>query len=187
MNASEAIRLIALRDVYFTRAGLADEHFYNQRQIFRWYSHYFHTPLHIVETIPQIDVLRAYWEQHFEDLDDDQLEDSVRQAVMTDEDHRHADDLEDMEKVDHFVAKRKEQVAKDAEMKKRVEAMKAGRPMPRSGNRPLRPKEVDLVPNPELPKLINRLPTNISMKFSDEEMDFDPDMDSLGLLKKPKK
>jgi hypothetical protein len=193
MNAAEALRLTALRDVYFARNGLADEHGFNLRRIFRWYSHYFCTPLHVVEALPQIDVVRAYWEQRYEDLDDEQLEDAVRQSAMTESDLRAADAEDDMKEVDLYVAKAVEKRAKAIAEKKQQEQRAKTMEAIRTGRRPppppkLRDRDVELVANPDLDKLGGKLPPNISMTFinDDDEIDLEQDGVGFGLLAKSK-
>jgi hypothetical protein len=190
LNASDAIRLIALRDVYYARVGLADEHDYNLRRIFRWYSHHFHTPLHEVESLPITDVVRAYWEQRYENLDDEFLEDAVRQAAMTDEDLAAADRDDDEKDVDAYHARRKENEAKAGRLRKEIELrqkaaadMMAGRrPPPR---KPKKDRDAELVANPDLVKLGNKMPPNISLTFvnDDEEIDLEQDSMGLGIMK----
>ncbi len=73
MHATDAIRIIALRDVWLRHIEKADDADYNRRKIFRWYSINFNTPLHIVETLPMLDVIRAYWEQNYEGMSEEDL------------------------------------------------------------------------------------------------------------------
>jgi hypothetical protein len=44
---------------------------YSMRYISRWYSEKFHTPLHVVDTLPRHDVLLAYYESVFGEMKDD--------------------------------------------------------------------------------------------------------------------
>ncbi len=46
---------------------------YYLRHIFRWYSARYATPLHLVGEIPTSDVLTAYWEEQFENMDAEEL------------------------------------------------------------------------------------------------------------------
>ena len=61
MNYFRALRLQALRSVL----GAGDPDFndseYQLRCIFRWYSKNFHTPLHVVSTLDEEEVLQAYF------------------------------------------------------------------------------------------------------------------------------
>lgn len=82
MDVYEAIRIKALRDV------VKKDDMAAMRRVFRWYSHEYHTPLHIVEDLPIEHVLLTYWENHYEDLDDSQLEKEVAEAVKTEEEKR---------------------------------------------------------------------------------------------------
>ena len=50
---------------------------YRIRKIMRWYSEKYHTPLHVVDTLPRHDVLVAYFESTYESLRDDPAKESV--------------------------------------------------------------------------------------------------------------
>lgn len=45
---------------------------YYLRHIFRWYSREFHTPLHLVEDLPLVDVLTHFYECQYEELKDEE-------------------------------------------------------------------------------------------------------------------
>ena len=72
-----SLRLIALRNV------LAKEppNDYRIRTIHRWYSTHFHTPLHVVDTLPRHDVLIAYYETVYGEMN----EDPKREGEVNDE------------------------------------------------------------------------------------------------------
>jgi hypothetical protein len=62
-----ALRLVAMRNV------LAKEpsNDYTMRYISRWYSEKYHTPLHVVDSLPRHDVLLAYYETVYSEMRDD--------------------------------------------------------------------------------------------------------------------
>lgn len=62
MTPERAIRTIALRDV------LAGDPAYRRRRVLRWYAREFSCLPHQVEELPWPDVLQAYWENHYERL-----------------------------------------------------------------------------------------------------------------------
>lgn len=78
MALERDLRVCALRDVLL--GGDAE---YQLRVKLRWYARTFHTPLHMVyQKIPIHDVLRAYWEEHYEALrnaDDEQAQSQLAQ------------------------------------------------------------------------------------------------------------
>lgn len=58
----EALQLLALRAV---ESPNWDDFYYS---VCRWYSKTFHTPLHQVRSVPKADVMRAWYEEHYEEL-----------------------------------------------------------------------------------------------------------------------
>ncbi len=99
MHAFDAIRWQALRDVYLTRKekdGADPNYFF--RKIFRWYSKEFSTPLHLVEELPVQDIMQAWYEQTFEDLEDQVLDELVKKSAITEEQQRAIDLREDSDK-----------------------------------------------------------------------------------------
>jgi hypothetical protein len=58
---------------------------YSIRQIFRWYSKTFHTPLHVVQDIPLYDVVQAYYESHYESMEDEALQEEVHKLILSEE------------------------------------------------------------------------------------------------------
>ena len=78
MNLLKAVKVNALRDVLFKdrpdRRDQVDPAYWI-RSTLRWYSKTFSTPLHVVEELPLVDVLRAYYEETFEGMSEDELED----------------------------------------------------------------------------------------------------------------
>jgi hypothetical protein len=64
MDQIRALQIIALKEVLSENQSKD----FQLRSIFRWYSKTFHTPLHVVEGLPEFDVLQAYFEDHYETL-----------------------------------------------------------------------------------------------------------------------
>jgi hypothetical protein len=79
MEFYEAVRLNALHAVHNK-----DDDYY-LRFIFRWYSKTFHTPLHMVDDLPLIDVITAYYEEMYEKMDEDALIQEKYKSSMTPE------------------------------------------------------------------------------------------------------
>lgn len=79
MNLIDIHQLLALKAI-----KLGDES-YSLRVIFRWYSKTFHVPLPEVDDIPLEDVLQAYFESRYEELEEEELERAVHEATMSDE------------------------------------------------------------------------------------------------------
>jgi hypothetical protein len=58
---------------------------YSIRQIFRWYSKTFHTPLHMVQDIPLYDIVQAYYESHYESMEEEDLRAEVQNLLLSEE------------------------------------------------------------------------------------------------------
>jgi hypothetical protein len=183
VHATDAIRIIALRDVWLRHIDKADDADYNRRKIFRFYSSHFNTPLHVVETLPLLDVIRAYWEQNYEAMSEDDLEAVVRQAGMSDEDLKKLDDKDDASELDLDVIAAA--VAAGAYGNLATSgAPAAPKPKPK-GPRKSTLKEAEIAPKIDI-KDLEKLPESISIKFSDDDdPDFDMEGDGLGLLEIP--
>jgi hypothetical protein len=54
----------------------------SMRRIFRWYSKSFATPLHLIESLPLEDVLQAYFEDHFGNLEEPILEQEIAEMSL---------------------------------------------------------------------------------------------------------
>ncbi len=183
MHATEAIRIIALRDVWLRHINKADDPDYNRRKIFMYYSVHFNTPLHVVESLPLLDVLRAYWEHSYGALSEDDLEAAVRQAALTDEELKGLDDKDDMGELafDALAAA----VASGAYGNLATAPAPAGMPKPApKGPRRSTLKEAEIAPKIDI-KDLEKLPESISIKFSDDDADFEMEGDGLGLLEMP--
>lgn len=99
MDRIRSLQLIALKNILIE----ADED-YRWRQIARWYSKTFATPLHEVDDLPRIDVLQHYIEDKYEDIDEAALshevekllniEDETKQAIVKSQEDAAMDALE---------------------------------------------------------------------------------------------
>jgi hypothetical protein len=79
MNKYEALRLVALQGAYKPDAES------NVRYVMRWYSKTFHTPLHEVYDLPLEDVWLAFYEERYQALEKEDLEDEVSKALESPE------------------------------------------------------------------------------------------------------
>jgi len=86
MDILEAIKAKALNSV------LKRDGDYNGRFVRRWYSRTFHTPLHIVERIPTLDLFEHYYESEFEALEPEERHAAIADILITPE-QRRADSL----------------------------------------------------------------------------------------------
>src|SRR6202158_5323756 len=68
LDLASQVRILALQEVREKTAT------YRLRCVYRWYSKTFSTPLHLVPTLPFTEVLEAYFEDQFENLDEEELE-----------------------------------------------------------------------------------------------------------------
>lgn len=83
MDFFKAIQLRSLRNVV-----VDGDYDYRLRQIFRWYSKNFHTPLHVVDELPLDHVLTSFFEDKYEDLDEDEALEEIRTLTETEEERR---------------------------------------------------------------------------------------------------
>lgn len=99
MNLFNAIQTLALRDV------LKPDGEYQLRRIMRWYSKTFATPLHLVAELPLEDVLRAYYEEEFERMEEDERERQRVALSQSEEERREAQSKQEKEEeeLDEFV------------------------------------------------------------------------------------
>lgn len=137
------IRLEALANVLVK--GFADRD-YMLRKANRWYSKTFHTPLADVEKLPVYLILRAYTEEQFEAMSEENLELARAELCMTDAEREEARLKEALDEVDDerfFKEVEAEEQARIAAMNRRaaglpVEPVKRG-PMGATTQAPQRP------------------------------------------------
>jgi hypothetical protein len=125
---------------------------YVLRGIHRWYSEKYHTPLHQVDDLPLEDVLRHYYEDHYEALAKDdpaRLDAERRRLSMTEEELRRA---------------RWEEDAADADAeqyRREVEAEEAAE------------KEKTVIPSDPAPRTAVELPPDVHMTFPVDDLERD--------------
>lgn len=127
MDSVEHIEKIALaRAVKLDKEG-------SIRFVLRWYSKTFHTPLHIVaEEIPLDDVWLAYFEEHFANMEPNDLDRAVELALEPPEDRAKREDKAAVNKADDdaFLEKTRKQ-AQEAAAKPQVPVIaKVSEPVP---------------------------------------------------------
>ena len=96
MDLYEALRLRAIRAVQ-----KPDEGAY-LRYIHRWYSRTFHTPLHVVEELDPVDVLTAFYEQTYEDMEEADREREIGELLETPVERRERLIAKDIERAEAF-------------------------------------------------------------------------------------
>lgn len=179
MNHYLALRLQALRAV------LVPDEEATLRHVFRWYSRTFHTPLHEVEDLPVEDVLRTFYEQSYEDLEEEARWAEVRELLETPEERKAKLRRKDEEKADAFEFS---QFTAEQEQKKE-EAKRIADLKPENQKR-LQVREAPETTLPKAPmtavKDLKELPPNIEMRFlSDEEFESELDTEAMLPARKP--
>lgn len=191
MNTAHAIRLAALRAVLNQRQKepKADSGYF-QRHVMRWYSKKFFTPLDQVEQLPIEDILQAFYEERYEEMNDDELEAERVEALKTEEEKTREARLKDLEDYEAYETMKWAKEEEEAAIKKRAARKKAQQeqnglriqtPAVQTGLSAGLSKETELVPLSAL----KAAPPEISMSFVSEE-ELDLDADSLGILATPK-
>lgn len=157
----ESVQLRALAAV--TRKDSA----YMLRQIFRWYSKTFFTPLHEVEALPMEDVLIAYYESTFEDMTPEQIRDAAELLLETPEQTLLRRREKDAEEAENFEAEL-QAVEQEKKRKKKRAAKKMSDVEPHKQEGLL---SVDLGPAPSTDhlKTSNQQQPDVSLKFMDNE------------------
>lgn len=192
MDLFTAIQVQAIRDVLAFRRDtkVREDSQYPLRRIFRWYSKTFHTPLHEVGDLPMEDVMRAYWEEHFEEMDEERLETARVDAMKSDEEREAelaAQDLAEAESLEIAEEIRQLQALADSAVTA-LDKLKLDKP----GATPL--ASVIATPAPDRDAtlvhpsaLVEKLPEGISMTFAAEDEDLGLDEDSFSLLSRPRR
>jgi hypothetical protein len=175
--------IVALRDVLLTRRRMPDSVSpdYAVRAIMRAYSKKFHTPLHEVCELPIEFVLRAYYEEVFEELEDKDLEETARELGMTEEEERAERARKDVEEVEVFRDLEDERRGQQAA--KKIEEVAQHLSKTATIMREMISKQGSEAELPDLRTSEKPLPERITMRF---EPDLDVDnIDSFGLLEDP--
>lgn len=167
MNFYKALRILALK------AAIKPDGEALLRHIFRWYSKTFSTPLHEVYDIPVEDILTAFYEDKYENMEPADRDKELAELLQTPEDEKREALERDM---DEFNA---EMFARETERKEKAKKLKD---LHVATERPLiaKPmmKETDL-PSVPASKQMSQLPENITITFADIP-DETEEQDSLG-------
>jgi hypothetical protein len=174
MNHYDALKLLALRAVMKPDG---DAHF---RSICRWYSITFHTPLHMVEEIPEEDILIAYYEKTYEDMEDPERQELLKVLLETEEEKKakaRAKDIEDAEAfafTRRLAAEEKERLAK-AKLTE-VKPIERKPSMLSAADR--RPSQL---PQERPPQAFEKLEPDVAIKFVDAA-DFEKELEGFGMM-----
>lgn len=181
MDRYHALRLKALLAV------MRPERDYFLRKIHRWYSKTFHTPIAEVEEIPIDVILEALYEEKYEAMTSQELDEERQEMLVTEEQRRQEmmdAEVEEAEAFDFAALIALEEMAKKKKAPQTAKPADPGQlasPGPKEGPispRPRQEKE-SVLPTPKL------LPA-ISMKFVDES-EFDDELDGFGAMAQPPK
>ncbi len=188
MDLFTALRLLALRDVLAFKKNsknskIKEDAEYSVRHIFRWYSKTFYTPLDHVARLPLQDVMRAFWEEKYEALDEDELEEVRVQALKTDEQisqEAYEADLADVDASEIAEEIRLAQAANDliTSLEKLTLPKHDGMIATPAASRPLR--DTELIPASS----IVEVKPGISMTFAGADEDLGLDEDAFGLARR---
>lgn len=141
-----AIKLEALACVMVKDYAPPD--FY-MRRLARWYSRTFSTPLHEVEQLPTFLIMRAWAEEHYESMEEEERETERQKLIETDEERRHRlakDTIDNIEDDDWFKEIEQEEQAKIAERERR----EAGLPVEQRTAKTLETAEAPERPTPAM-------------------------------------
>lgn len=178
------IQVLSMRSVV-----KGDESEYLLRHIFRWYSKEFSTPLHVVETLPLEDVIRAYWEVEYEGMAPEEREIEIHRLVEDEEKLRQRKREEDADDVDAYEFGKEAQ----ADATKVPEKKPLRHAIPRIDAPPREPtfdemrelpNPATLQPDPIKLKDLKELPSDMTITFIDDDSILDG---SFGPPPKPKK
>jgi len=176
MDLLASIQFQALRDVYLYGKGKESDPEYTLRKMFRWYSKTFHTPLHIVETLPFTDVLQAWWEEKYEEMTPEDLEHEREEILRTPEELEEAQRVEDAADADTWEMIQEERKA-EAAVAKKLDKLKLPPEAAPFFSSIQREPELIMAKIPQ-----RETPPEIKMVFVD---DLELEADSFGLLDRP--
>jgi hypothetical protein len=159
---------------------------YTLRQIYRWYSRTFHTPLHQVPDLDPLEVLQAFYEDRLGDMKDEELLDEIQDLIQTHEEKLEALRVEAQTKTeDEVFSQMIETKVQAAEAKEKEEIAAAAprqqitRPLPEATLEGMsvtgKPLREDLV-----------APPDIHIKFIDDDL-LDLEAEGHGTMTQPEK
>ncbi len=96
------------------------EYFY--RYMCRWYSKTFHTPLHVVFTLPPQEIALAYFEEGYEAMDEEDRFEDMMKAIDPDFDNKEEESIQDFIEMieEEEQNKRLAKAEKEAQLKPKV-------------------------------------------------------------------
>lgn len=159
MALADDIQVIAFHEI------VADTDGARKRQLYRWYSKTFSTPLHIVHTLPLTDILCAFWEERYSHMDQDELEDERQRLLETPEERAAKALAEESDEMgtDALLRQLEEEAAQAAakppSVPKKLDDIKPPEPI----------KTREKIPEANLPapkEPIGPLPESVSIKFA---------------------
>lgn len=175
MNHYEALKLLALRAVMKPDS---DAHF---RSICRWYSITFHTPLHLVDDLPEEDVLVAYYEKTYEDMEDPEREELLKTLLETAEEKKRKALAKDIEEAEAFEFTRRlaaEEKIRAAKAKlTEVKPVERKPSMLSAADR----RESRLPQDTKKPSTIEKLEPDVDIKFVDP-VEFEKELEGFGTM-----
>lgn len=96
MTLYESIKVIALKNV------LKPNEEYYLRKVYRWYSKTFHTPLDQCFDIPLETVLTCFYEERFEGMDEEELQEELQNSIETEESRKAREETEEQDKISEY-------------------------------------------------------------------------------------
>lgn len=152
MDVLEAVKAKALRAV------LQPDGEYHGRYVRRWYSRTFHTPLHIVEDLPMLDLFEHFYECQYEEMDPEKRKNALDIILETEEQRKHRMLEEDASDAG---AQELLEMAKQENKKLELEASKKPAPLP----------EIPAMRESELPNrpIHAAVPPDIKLTFIEEQ------------------
>lgn len=167
MNHFEALKLNALKAI------LKPDSDYFIRKVYRWYSKTFHTPLLEAIDIPFEEVLVHYFECRYEDMDEEEREEELRLALMTEEQKKEQQEADEAERLSEY------QFLKMSEEINKKKAATSKLPEQVSKLTEIIDKTSEAIKN-EMTSDPEELPPEIDMNFDQESFDRLINGDSLG-------
>jgi hypothetical protein len=165
MGLSDDLQILAFAEVT-AKEKSAD---YSIRYIMRWYSKTFHTPLHLVQTLQLTDILTAYFESRYEQMDELDLAEERKELLKSDEERAAEAAAEANVLTDDALLAQLE-----------IENANTGRPIEQVKVRDTKPiKTREKVGEVGLPQPDRSLPENVSIKFAPDTNFFDEMLDRL--------
>jgi len=162
----KALKLICLKSV------LQPDGEYRIREIFRWYSKTFHTPLHEVGDLPLEDILIAYFESMYENMEEEMLEEHKKMLLESDEQRLKRELEEESEEIQtkKFMAEAEKQQIEKQKKKSKTKLTKETAPV-----------------KPSI-KAVEEAPPEVKIQFVDNSEDFEAELEKQSIgpgLKKP--